>query len=166
MNNGMDPIPTDYLKYTPLSNVKCSVDDGKLIDEVNKLYPVYAVEDFNHYNPYYYTTENIRYISNKVTELLRGVHPDKKNIIVSDKQILSVMQSIFENNPRVSNLVKLNMVIAYIANYIKNEYEVIEQNDDLNIEVIKYTGEYGIRKVSSIKLNHKRPTPFIFNMNY
>lgn len=129
-------------------------------------YPIYATPTNDHYDYQYYSRKTVDYISEMCTKLLKGVHPDGKNIIVSNENIMSVMESIFENNPRVSSDVRAKMVIAFIVDSIKTEFETIEKNNKLDIEVIKYTGEAGIRKTPLIKTRQKRPTPFIFQMKY
>ena len=139
-------------------------ESSTLINDVLGKYPRYAIPD-NSYDMQYYDPKNIELISRNVTNLLHGVIKDK-NIIVPNDTILSVMDSFYQNHPRVSYVVKLKMVIAYIVQQIKNEFETIEQNNKLNVEVIKYTGEYGMRKTSDIKINTNRPNTFIFNMRY
>lgn len=142
------------------------LDKKDLIPYIISEYPIYTTPTSDHFNSCYYNTDNLTYISKEVTKLLKGVHPDGKNIIVSDKNIISVMESIYENNPRTSTNIMIKMVIAFIVNYIKNEFGTIEQNNNLDIEVIKYDGSYGIRKVPPITTNKHRPTPFLFNMHY
>lgn len=142
------------------------INKDDLVPYIIDRYPIYATPMADHFDYQYYDIKNVKYISDMCTNLLKGTHPDKKNIIVSDKDILSVMESIFENNPRVSTNIKTKMVIAYIVDAIKTEYETIEQNNKLDVEVIKYDGSYGIRKVSPVKTRNKRPTPFLFNMHY
>ncbi len=142
------------------------ISSTSLIPEVTSLYPKYATADLSHYNKEFFDKRNLEYMSTQITRLLIGVHPENKNIIVPDQTIISVMESIFENNPRTSCNIMSKMVITYIVNYIKTEYETITQNDKLDIEVIKYTGEYSIRRVPMIKLNNRRPTPFLIQMRY
>jgi|SRR3989344_3346746 len=105
-------------------------------------------------------------ISSEVTNQLRGIHQEGKNIIVPDKTILSVMDNIYNLESRIDINTMIKMVIVYIVEYIKNDFDIISKNNKLDIEVQKYTEEYGIRKVPSIKLREKRPTPFLFNMHY
>jgi hypothetical protein len=48
------------------------------------------------------------------------------------------------------------MVINYIVNAIKNEYETIENNNKLDIWVTKYDIESGLQQFNSTKLNYKK----------
>jgi hypothetical protein len=113
----------------------------------------------------FFSKRNILNISYEITRRLQGVHPDGKNIIVSDDNILSVMDSIYNNTYK--DVQKMTMMtIAYIVDYITTEFKTIEQNNKLNIWVTQYTDDWGIKQVSKIKIREKRPTPMIFNMNY
>lgn len=108
---------------------------------------------------------NVNYISSQITSRLNGVHPEGKNIIVPNDKIISVMDSFYKNTYR--DVDKLTMMtISYIVDYIKNEYEIEKQNNNLNIWVINHPPEYGMQRTPTIKLKEKRPTPFLFNMNY
>ncbi len=118
-------------------------------------------------NCYYvfFSRNNVLNISSEVTRRLQGVHPEGKNIIVSDENILSVMDSFYNNTYK--DVEKLTMLtIAYIVDTITSEFDTIKQNNKLNIWVTQYTDDYGIKQVPQIKIREKRPTPMIFNMNY
>ena len=113
----------------------------------------------------FFSSENVAKISREVTKRLAGVHPEGKNIIVPHETILSVMDSIYENNYR--DVDKLTMMtISYIVEYITNEYEIERQNNNLNIWITNYPIESGIRQHPPIKLREKRPTPMVFHMRY
>lgn len=122
----------------------------------------------NFSNDIYYTffsKSNISYISKSITEKLNGVHPEGKNIIVPDKTIISVMDSIYYSTFRDIEKMKM-MTISYIVDYIETEYETEKKNKQLSIWVTNYTNDSGLNRVPKIKLREKRPTPFLFNMNY
>ena len=140
--------------------------EDKEIKEVFYKYPRRILADSGHFNKDYYSKTSLDYASYKITELLTGVHPEGKNIIVPFETILSVMESMYENKPRVYWKILLQMSIVYIVEQIKQEYDAEAFNKSLDIEVIKYAGDFGLRKVPAIKLREKRPTPFIFNMHY
>lgn len=107
---------------------------------------------------------NVNYISAQITSRLVGVLPGK-NIIVPVEKIVSVMDSIYKNMYRDLNKMTMS-TISYITDYIKAEYEIEQQNNKLNIWVQSRPEEYGMQKTSKIKLREKRPTSFLFNMNY
>lgn len=113
----------------------------------------------------FFSKNTISYISDEITMRLKGVHPDGKNIIVSDEKIISVMDSIYKSTYRdVDKMVM--MTISYIVEYISNEFQTEKQNNNLNIWIGSRMNDYGMNYTPKIKLREKRPTPFIFNMNY
>lgn len=113
----------------------------------------------------FFSVNNVRYISEQITLRLEGIHPEKKHIIVPDNTILSVMDSIYNSTYRDTDKMTM-MTISYIVEYIKTEYEIEMQNKKLNNWVIQYTPDTTLQHHEQIKLRRKRPTPFIFNMNY
>jgi hypothetical protein len=113
----------------------------------------------------FFAKSTVDYISGEITRRLAGVHPEGKNIIVGDDKILSVMDSIYSNTFRdVDKMVV--MTISYIVDYITNEYEIERQNNNLSVWVNSRMNDYGMDYTPQIKLRDKRPTPFLFNMNY
>ncbi len=118
-------------------------------------------------NVYYafFSKDSIDYISEQITTRLTGTHPEGKNIIIPTDKIISVMDSIYQNTYRdVDKMIM--MTISYIVDYIKAEYQIEQQNDNLNIWVTNFLPQYGMRQTPKIKLREKRPSPMIFNMNY
>lgn len=110
----------------------------------------------------FFSRENVQFISEQITQRLEGVHPDGKHIIVPTKQIISVMDSFYRQNiPDVDKLTM--MVIAYIAEYIKGEFQMEENNNKLNIWVTQYTPDTGMQRIPQIKLRDKRPNPFSYS---
>lgn len=113
----------------------------------------------------FFNKSTITFISNQVTLRLKNVkfdeHGNSQNIIVNDKQILSVMDSIFNNTYKdVDKLIM--MTISFIVNKIRDEYEMEEQNNKLNVWIINDEST----RHAQIKLREKRPTPMIYNWNY
>ena len=51
--------------------------------------------------------------------------------------------------------VMIEMVINYVVNQIKTEYEVTEKNNKLSIWVSNYTLDTGMQRFSDVKLNRK-----------
>lgn len=130
-----------------------------------ELYPRYPMP-FQRVETKFFNSEVMNHISKDITKKLTGVHPQKKNIIVSKENILSVMDSIYEQNPHVTMEQKVGMVISFIVDQIKTEFETIEKNNALDIEVIKYSGEYGIRRYPILKTREKHPLYGIFDIRY
>jgi hypothetical protein len=134
-----------------------------------------------------FTPGTVRYISNKLSELLRGVDPTGKKIVVTDDVITSVLTSqlnaqipqvgdiysryiIMDEAERKRNDIQeiINRSIQVIYEYVKNEIEMEENNQKLSIWNTVY-GDFnsqGLRQTPPIKTKKRRPDPFLFNMNY
>jgi hypothetical protein len=134
----------------------------------------------------YYSHETIQIISHKVTELLMGVDPQNRPIIVPNKTISSVMDSVYStyrpptgdiygryNVPSgesttsyIQNMI--DQVIEIIVSDVRNNLETEENNSKLSIWSTLY-GDFnnqGLQQHSKIKVRNKRPTPMQFMMNY
>ena len=109
----------------------------------------------------YFSDEHVKMCSEKVTQLLTGVHPDGLIIVVPDHTIRSVMYNIYNNN-RWSVKDMTDQVIETIYNQIKNEYDTIKVNNKLNKWDIYFDGTKGIRQHPPIKLRERRVAPMQF----
>jgi hypothetical protein len=133
----------------------------------------------------FYSKENIKIISEKITQLLMGVNKDNRPIIVPDKTIYSVMSSVYENfRPETGDIFTRYIVpksrsIGYIQNMTDKVINIIVTNVRVTLEteennskltvwttVLGDFNEHGLRSHSKIKLREKRPQPLMFNMNY
>ena len=130
--------------------------------------------------------DTIRNISKKISELLEGVHPDGKTIIVTDNVIGNVLSTIASNCAAASigdiytryNIAHdrpiyytteiINRTIETIVSYYKTEYGMIENNKNLSIwnSILGGQNELGLLPHSKIKLREKHPQYMAFNMNY
>ena len=113
----------------------------------------------------FFGKNNVFFISKEITKKLNGLNKEGKNIIVSDRQILSVMDSIYKNTYRDVDKMTM-MVVGYIVDYVRADLETEEKNKNLSIWTTNFGPETGIRQFSKIKLREKGPNRFIFNMNY
>lgn len=113
----------------------------------------------------YFSLKNIDYISSEITNRLKGVHPENKNIIVPESTIISVMDSMYYSTFRDFDKMTI-MTINYIVEYITNEFAITKNNSSLNIWSINNVSEFDMDRVSKIKMREKRPSSFVFNMNY
>ncbi len=134
-------------------------------------------------------SENVfRKISQTITKLLAGVHPEKKSIIVSNRVIGHMLSSQYHNDDfgqvngnmytkyiipdNVNNYNHLarviNKSINTITDYIKNEYEMIENNKKLTIwtTVLGDFNNHGLRAHAPIRVKEKKTQSMAFNMNY
>jgi len=163
---------------------------GELIcDNISKsdLYTKYVgYRDNNPCIEKYYSNDNVRTISKKVTELLMGVHPENRPIIVPDSTIYNVLDSIYQNyRPPTGDIYgrynipsgtttesyvqdMIDQVIEVIVSDVRNNYETTENNSKLSIwtTVLGEFNDNQLRSVPPIKTRLKRPAPMQFNMNY
>lgn len=145
---------------------------------------------FSDYSPGikdFFSQKTINIISKKVTELLMGVDPNNRPIIVPDDKIAYVMQSIYQNFtpsragdlytrytiPSGSNDLNyvsqlINQVIAVIYTDVKTNLEMEANNKKLTIwtTVLGDFNTEGLRSHPVIYTQKRRPDPMTFNMNY
>jgi hypothetical protein len=134
----------------------------------------------------YFSQRTVDIISHKVTELLMGVDPQNRPIIVPDETIGSVMSEIqFSYRPPTgdiwsrynipsdepTNLVQnmIDQCINLIVTDVRVNLETIENNSKLSIWTTvlgEGINDHGLRSHPQIKTREKRPQPFLFNMNY
>jgi hypothetical protein len=134
----------------------------------------------------YFDISTVRTISKKVTELLQGVDPQNRPIIVPDNTICSVMSEIYNSfRPATGDIysryivpsgsstesyvqVMIDQVIEVITSNVRNSLEMDENNRKLSIWTTVYGdfNEHGLRQYAPIKTLVKRPHTFQFNMNY
>ena len=163
---------------------------GELIcDNITKsdLYTKYVgYKDNNPCIEKYYSNENVRKISKKVTELLMGVHPENRPIIVPDSTIYNVLDSIYQNyRPPTGDIYgrynipsgtttesyvqdMIDQVIEIIYSDVKNNLEVEYNNSKLSkwVTVLGDFNDNMLRSHPILKIKKRRPNPMEFNMNY
>lgn len=120
------------------------------------VYNHYTVPNSDIYDEKFFNMGVVKHISKECTRLLTGLYPDHKSVEVSVKNILSVMDSVYQQRPHVDINEMIKMVISFIVQHIKIEFETIENNNKLNIDVILYDGSYGVSRINDIKLNNKK----------
>jgi len=109
----------------------------------------------------YFSDKNVNMISNKITQLLIGVHPDNLNIIVPNRTIRTVLYNIYNNNKW--NVVDMtDQAIEVIYNQIKDEYDTIKKNNKLDKWDVYFDSTKGIRQHPPIKLKERRCAPMQF----
>lgn len=134
----------------------------------------------------YFSKSNVNTISRKITELLQGVDPENRPIVVPDTTICSVMSDVYDSyrpptgdihsryivpsgtssESYVQNMI--DQTIEIITSDVKNNLEMEEHNRKLTIWTTVYGdfNDHGLRQHPPIKLRNKRPAPMQFNMNY
>ena len=143
--------------------------------------------DYNLCIKKYFSQDTINIISNKVTQLLMGVDPHNRPIIVPDDKISYVMDAIYNSfRPDTSDIYSryniptgsttesyiqnmIDQVVEVIYSDVKNNLEVAENNSKLSIwtSVLgEGLNQHNLRSVPPIKTRVRRPNPMEFNMKY
>lgn len=135
---------------------------------------------------YLFSDSTLNLLSSQITQALRGVDPQGRNIIIPHDKIANVLSSVYsfgtrtnigdiythdtipsiENRNDVRNI--LNQTINIIVSSIKDEIEVIEQNKKLSVwtTVLGDFNDHGLRSYAPIKIRERHPQYMAFNMNY
>jgi hypothetical protein len=131
-------------------------------------------------------TNRIIQIQGKITELLAGVDPKGRPIIVPIKTIGSVLSEVMNSHrPQVGDIYSryilpeieqtrndvrdiIDRTIQIIVSQVRSEIETIESNNKLSIWSTLY-GDFnkeGLRGHAPIKIRKKRVPEMMFQMNY
>jgi len=130
--------------------------------------------------------KTINMISRKISELLMGVDPQNRKIVVSDTVIGNMLSNIYQAyrpptgdihsryivpsgiNPESMVQDIINQTIETITNSVRNESEMAENNSKLTAWTTVYGdfNEHQLRQHAPIKILNKRPNPFEFHMRY
>jgi hypothetical protein len=145
--------PFEGAKYN-INNETTTSDVYKGLHSINDNYRYFAWSSGDRYNALM-SNQSVQFMSKLITNGLKGVHPEGKNIIVPEDTIRSVADSIYETSVQSADVMQ-KMVINYIIGTIKNEYQTIENNNKLDIWVTKYDVESGLQQFNGIKLNNKQ----------
>jgi hypothetical protein len=134
----------------------------------------------------FYNPHTIDTISRKVTQLLKGVHPENRPIIVPDNIIKNVMDSISNNyRPSTGDIYgrynvptgtttvsyvqdMIDQVIELIVADVRTNYETEENNSKLSIwtTVLGSFNDNQLRSHPVIKIKKRHPNYMEFNMKY
>jgi hypothetical protein len=133
----------------------------------------------------FFNHSNLLLIQKKITELLEGVHPENKKIVVAIPVISGVLSEVFENfTPETGSIYSrytisseslfdyynhmTNQAIEIIVQNVKAQMGMDENNKKLTVwtTVLGDFNSHGLRSHGKIKVLNKRPDPMQFNMNY
>jgi hypothetical protein len=133
----------------------------------------------------YYSKQNIDRISAKISQLLQGVDPQNRKIVVPNKTICSIMSSVYSNfRPETGGIYSrytiptngdpgyvqkmTDQVINIITTDVKNNLGMEEANSKLSIwtTVLGDFNPHQLRSHAPIKIREKRPQPMMFFSNY
>ena len=145
-------IPYKFQNYTSQSNSSRDAMGG--LGDINNNYRYLSFKGRQRYDDIY-SKQTVSRISVEITKKLKGVHPEGKNIIVPVETISSVIDSVYNKTPYAEFDVMVDMVINYIVNQIKTEYQTIQQNNKLSIWVTNLDITTGMTRFSAPKLNNK-----------
>lgn len=134
----------------------------------------------------YFNINVVNTISKKLTQLLMGVHPENRRIIIPNKNIAHIMDSVYQNfRPETGDIFTrytipsglssddyiqsmIDQTIEIIYSQVKNNYEIDENNKKLSVwtTVLGNFNDQGLRAYAPIKTLNKHPQYGLFNMNY
>lgn len=132
-----------------------------------------------------YSPETLKKISGIITESLKGVDPQGRDIVVGENTIKSVLSSIIEshiprsgdiyskyqimyNDPNNSAEDIIAKTIEVITYTMRNQTEMTENNNKLSVwdNLFGDFNKHGLRAHSNIKLKERHPDYMLFNMRY
>ena len=132
-----------------------------------------------------YSPETLKKISGIITETLKGVDPQGKDIVVGEGVIKSVLNSIIEshiprsgdiyskyqimyNDPNNSAEDIIGKTIEVITYTMRNQIEMTANNNKLSVwdNLFGDFNKHGLRAHPNIKLRERHPDYMLFNMRY
>lgn len=153
---------------------------------LNSNYNKFVGYEQNQHLNNFFNQDTVQLISKKVSELLHGVHPENKKIVVPDKNIIGVMNQVYtnfrlpvgdiysryhipsqrKNEDYIDDMI--DQVIETITSYVRNTMEIEENNSKLTVWSTVYGdfNAHGLRRHSTRKIRLKRPASFQFHMKY
>lgn len=133
----------------------------------------------------YFSTETVNLISRKVTELLQGVDPLGRPILVPANSICSIMSNVYDSfRPETGDIYSrytiptksqqsnvqnmIDQVIEIITSQVRTELGMEENNAKLTAwtTVLGDFNLFGLQSHPPIKTRQRRPMPMMFNLNY
>ena len=134
----------------------------------------------------FFSPKTVEMISDKVSQLLEGLDPYHRKIIVTNNNITNIMNSVFQNyTPHVGDIHSryiipqdtqysmwlqdmIDRVIEVLVSGVQAQYGMEMTNSKLSIwtTVLGEGNAHGLRMHAPIKLRERRPNPYMFNMNY
>ena len=171
------PIPGEYETESPLvykrdpkvpdwgAVINSNNETTNYSDSYNGVYPVngqfryYGFVGADRYSSLF-SDKSIKFMSQMITNGLKGSNPNGKPTVVPDATIRSVADSVFQTSFADAGEMQ-KMVVSYIINSIKTEADTIAKNNDLSIWVSKYDTDTGMKRISDIKLNKKQRSHYM-----
>lgn len=134
----------------------------------------------------YFNSTVVENISKKLTQLLQGVDPQNRPIIIPNKTITNIMDSVYQSfRPETGDIYSryniasglnsddyiqsmINQTIQIIFSEVKTTLEMEENNRKLSVwtTVLGDFNDSGLRSHAPIKILNRHPAYMQFNMNY
>lgn len=111
-----------------------------------------------------FSDKSMHFMSAMITQGLKGVHPQNKNIVVPRATIESVADSVYQNTGQSAQIMQ-QMVISYIIDYVRTEFANTQKNNAYSAWVQKYDEETGLQQFSDVKLNNRMRSAY-FQIRY
>ena len=108
-----------------------------------------------------FSDKSIKWMQSMITKFLTGVHPEGKQIVVPEDTIRSVADSVFQTSFANADQMQ-KQVVSFIVAQIKEEYDTIQKNNNLNIWVTKYDIDSGMKQFDDVKLNNKQRSHYSY----
>ena len=134
-----------------------------------------------------FSDKTVAWMSAEITERLRGVSPDGRDIVVPDDTILSVMNNVYITyRPQTGDIYSrytisqleertdadhiITETIEIIVDQVSTEMEVAANNYKLDIWDSVLLGDgisrHGLRQYAPLKMRENRPTPMLMNFSF
>lgn len=133
-----------------------------------------------------YDPRTIKMISEKISDLLTGVDPHNRRLVVPNDVICDALSGCYDSyRPKTGDIYSryiipngfgptddvqeiINQAIELITMQVRTELAIIQNNEKLTVwtTVLGDFNEHGLRQHAPIKVLHKRPDPMQFNMKY
>lgn len=133
-----------------------------------------------------FAPQTIKTMSQKITQLLMGVDPQNRPIIIPNNTICGIISQVYYSfRPATGDIFSrytiptgtgntsyvqdiINQSIEIITNNVRTTLEMEQNNEKLTVWTTVYGdfNEHGLRQHAPIKVRNKRPDPMQFNMNY
>ncbi len=136
-------------------------------------------QDDNPYIQRFFSQDTVDLISQKITQMLKGVDKFGREIVVPNKRILEFMNTIYSSYSPPIGFDSGRPNSDYLDNLIGQTISRIVFEVDTTISIEQAFAEYkvwntvygeyndvGLRSHAPIKIREKRPNSFEFNMRY
>ena len=134
----------------------------------------------------FFNINTVNKISKKITELLHGVDPQNRPIVVPNTTITNIMDSVYmEFRPETGDIFTryimpsglnsddyinnmIDQTVEIIFSEVKNNMDMEQNNKKLSawVQVLGDFNDNNLRAYPPIKILHKHPAHFQFNMMY